>query len=229
MRITVKIRRRVWLRIFIGLVAIAAIIAVATVYFGGRTNPAAPNAVATPTSSPASEVPVAVDAAPTGCLGGPDRTAAMVLAAQQAAPYTTNGAIEVAAAFTRWIQRFPYPAAQESEAVGTALLARDSFTNDLTSYLDGSPDLSGGMVQGGTDYYMSTVPGIWKVESSSPDRVEVTVGSAFVVDGALSPTLKSSITVVTVWENGHWKIAEANGTRTTQDLYAAGSPFAGGC
>lgn len=229
MPITVRLRRRNWLRLLGGLIVVAAIIAVATVYFGGRANPEPPGAVATPTSSSTADTPLAIDAAPTGCLGGQDRTAEMVLAAQQSAPHTTNGAIEVSTSFMRWIQRFPFPTPEEAGAVDDSLLAANSFTADLISYLAGQPDLSGGIVENGTTYYMSTVPGVWKLETANSDRVEVTVGSAFVIDGALSPTLRSSITVISVWEDGKWKIADANGTLTTQDLYAAGRPFLGGC
>ena len=229
MRITVKIRRRVWLRFFIGLVTIAAIIAVATVYFGGRTNPAAPNAVATPTSSPASEIPVAVDAAPTGCLGGPDRTAAMVLAAQQTAPHTTNGAIEVAAAYVRWLNQYPYPSTADADAVSLAGLAQGAPTKDIRGFFATNPNLSGGLVPDSTSFYLSTVPGVWHLEKASEEEVVATIGAGLVIEGALSPTLKGSITVTLNWEDGQWKFDSSVGTRTTQDLYSIGTPFTGGC
>ncbi|KFF57896.1 hypothetical protein JF66_22810 [Cryobacterium sp. MLB-32] len=113
--------------------------------------------------------------------------------------------------------------------MGSNALARESFTNDLAAYIAAEPDLSGGIVAPGETYYMSTIPGVWLLESGSNDRVEVTIGTAFVINGALSPTLKSSITVVAVWEDGQWKVADANGTRTTEELYSVGRPFTGGC
>ena len=76
---------------------------------------------------------------------------------------------------------------------------------------------------------MSTVPGVWALESAATDRVEVTIGTGFVVDGALSTTLRSSITVTLDWQGGAWKIADAKGSRPTQNLYSIGTTFTGGC
>ncbi|MDJ0337945.1 hypothetical protein [Cryobacterium sp. PH31-O1] len=231
MHATAPPTRRTWPWIVGAAILIGALIIAGAVYFGIQAGTAIPTA--DPTTPTASSLPspstTPVDAEPNGCLGGETRDAAMILAAQQAAPHTTNGAVDFAASFVRWIQRFPYPAADDAAAVGDSAMARESFTNDLVSYLAAEPDLSGGIVPLGEGYYMSTVPGVWVIESASNDRVEVTIGTAFVVNGALSATLKSSITVVAVWEDGQWKIADANGTRTTEDLYSVGRPFAEGC
>lgn len=153
----------------------------------------------------------------------------MLVAAVDQAGHDSDGAVEVAASFVRWIQRFPYPSADEALDVGERVLAGDSFTDDLAQYLADEPDLSGGIVSAGRTYWMSTVPGVWHIESAAADRVEVTVGTGFVIDGALSPTLRSSITITLVWEEGGWKVAEADGTRTTEELYSIGERFEGGC
>lgn len=231
MHATAPPTRRTWPWIVGAAILIGALIIAGAVYFGSQTAPATPTAE--PTTPAASSTPAPsttpIDAEPTGCLGGETRDAAMVLAAQKAAPHTTNGAVDFAASFVRWIQRFPYPSADDTANVGVSAMAGDSVMSDLPGYLSGQPDLSGGVVGPGVSYYMSTIPGVWNVESATDDRVEVSVGTAFVIDGALSPTLNSAITVVTVWEDGNWKIFDADGNRSPESLYSVGRPFTEGC
>jgi hypothetical protein len=214
--------------VVLGLIAVAAIAAIiAAVVLATRdTTDPAPIPSSSRSASPSSGP---TDSLPTGCLGGEERDAAMLTQTVGAAEHTSNGAVEVAASFVRWIQRFPYPPDDEVLAVNDEVLAAQSFTDDLASYLSARPDLSGGIVAEGTRYWMSTVPGVWHLESSSSDEVVVTIGTAFVVDGALSPTLRSSITVTVRWEDDGWRVSNADGTRTTQDLYEIGRPFAEGC
>jgi hypothetical protein len=212
-----------WILLTVAIVIGLVIAAVA--YFGNHS--AAPTSE--PSSSTSASPSVVSDPAPTGCLGGEGRTASMVVSAQKAAPHTTNGAVEMAAAFTRWIQRYPYPTASDAERIEKGVLTKKSFTDDLPSYLAAQPDLSGGIVARGTTYYMSTIPGVWHLESAAADQVVASIGTGYVIDGALSTTLRSSITVTLAWQDGRWKVADANGTRTTQDLYAVGTPFTGGC
>ena len=215
--------RRIWPWILLALIVISAIIAALTVLVwnpGGSQPTTAPTATSSATPAP--------DTEPTGCLGGTARDAAMVLAAQAAAPHTSNGAVEFATAFVRWIQRYPYPSSDEAQQLQT-VLADDSFTDDLASYLAGEPDLSGGIVERGTEYYMNTVPGVWNLESVADDDVTVSIGSGYVIDGELSSTLRSSITITTHWSGSAWTIASADGTRTPAELYEIGTPFTEGC
>jgi hypothetical protein len=206
------------------------VIAAAVVVLVIALRPAPTNQVDTaPEPTPTPSTTVVTDQEPTGCLGGPERDAAMLLAAQAAAPHTTSGAVEVATAFTRWIQRYPLPTGDEAASVQQSVLTANSFTDDLPGYLDSSKNLSGGILPDGQTYYMSSVPGVWHTESAEPDSAVVTIGTAFVVDGELSPQLRSSITVNMTWADGVWKVADANGTRATQDLYAIGTTFTGGC
>lgn len=215
--------RRIWPWILLALIVISAIIAALTVLVwnpGGSQPTASPTATVSGSPAP--------DAEPTGCLGGTNRDAAMVLAAQAAAPHTSNGAVEFATAFVRWIQRFPYPSSEEAQQL-QSVLADDSFTDDLAAYLAGGPDLSGGIVEPGTDYYMNTVPGVWNLESVADDDITVSIGSGYVIGGELSSTLRSSITITTHWDGSAWTIADADGTRTPAELYEIGTPFTEGC
>jgi len=218
--------RRRWPWIVVAVVVVVAIVILLAMRFAsGGTVP-----VARPTDSHtrSSSTPV-TNAAPTGCLGGSNRDASMVLTAERLAPHTTNGAVEVATAFVRWLNQYPYPAASTYAAIEKDGLARTAPTQDLASFFASDPNLSGGLVPDSTTYYLSTVPGVFHVESASTDLVSASIGTGLVVQGALSPTIRGSITVTMLWERGSWKFVSSKGTRTTEDLYSIGTPFTAGC
>jgi len=178
--------------------------------------------------SGASPSPGATESATvTGCLGGESRDGAMVRDAQQTADHSESGAVEVAAAFVRWLNQYPYP--DDAQDVQDSALAADAPTRDLVAFFDTEPDLSGGLVAADEPYWLSTVSGVYVVEEAEPDRVTSSIGTALVRDGELSPTLKGSITVTVSWEDGRWAFVRSEGTRTTEDLFAVGTPFSGGC
>ena len=217
--------RRIWPWVLLAVIVISAIIAVLTTS-GIISTPkptASPPATAsaTPTEQP--------DAEPTGCLGGDTRDAAMVLAAQAAAPHTSNGAIEVATAFVRWLNQYPYPDASDISIVEAEGLASSAPTKDVAAFFAGRPNLSGGLVPDDATYYLSALPGVYNLESAAADEVVASIGTALVIDGVLSTTLKGSITVTMVWESGAWKFVSSEGTRSTEELYSIGRPFVGGC
>jgi hypothetical protein len=219
--------RRRWPWIAAIAIVIVGLI-VAFVAINLNQHPAHPEASNTPT--PTRTQPPA-EAAPSGCLGGPDRDAAMLLAAQKAAPHTTTGAIEVAAAMVRWSFRYPSPSTAEDNQISAAIIS-DSATaafRDLAGASQKNPNLSGGAVADGTPFYLSTAPGVWYLESHSKDAATVSIGAGYVVDGALSPQLRSSTTFSLVWERGAWRIKSGSITRTTEDLFQIGTPFTGGC
>lgn len=168
-------------------------------------------------------------AAVSGCIGGRERDAAMLVAAQKAAPHTENGAASFAAAFVRWLYQYPTPPASDVQAVTQRIYSADADPKKVIDFLAGSPNLSGGLVPDSQPFYVSTVPGVYYIESAEPNKVSVSVGGGLVTDGALSATLRESITVTAQWEHGAWHVVESKGTRTTQDLFAIGTAFSGGC
>jgi hypothetical protein len=218
--------RRRWPWMVVAIIIVVAIIVLLAVHFASSGTTPPPR----PSSSPSASLstPIA-DAAPTGCLGGSSRDASMVLSAEKLAPHTTNGAVDVAAAFVRWLNQYPYPAANTYSEIEKDGLAKSAPTRDLTTFFASNPNLSGGFVPDNTAYYASTVPGVYHVESATADTVSVSIGTGFVVSGALSPTLRGSITVTVHWERGSWKFVSSKGVRTTEDLYAIGTPFKAGC
>lgn len=216
-------RRRIWPWIAAVIAIVIVAIAVSnTLRQAGVTPTASP-------STPTATSTAVADGAPTGCLGGSGRDAAMVLAAQAQAQQTTSGAVEVSAAFVRWLNQFPYPSSVDIASIEKGSLSAQAPTKDLAGFFATNPNLSGGLVKDGQTYYLSTLPGVWHVESASEGEVKASIGTALVIDGALSPTLKGSITVDVRWEDGRWKFVSSQGTRTTQDLFSIGAPFAAGC
>jgi hypothetical protein len=218
--------RRRWPWIVVTAIVVLAIVVLIVVHFASGISPVTATPTSTPTKSSSSPI---ADSAPTGCLGGSQRDANMVLSAEKLAPHTTNGAVEVATAFVRWLNQYPYPASSTYAEIEKHALAAAAPTQDLASFFAGHPNLSGGLVPDSTTYYLSTVPGVFHVESQSADTVAVSIGTGLVVQDVLSPTLRGSITVTVHWERGTWKFVSSKGTRTTEDLYSIGTPFTAGC
>ena len=214
--------------IVLGLIAVVAIAAViiAVAVAARFTSDPAPVPSSSRSASQSSEPAYSL---PTGCLGGPGRDASMLIAAREDAPRSSNGAVEVAAAFVRWLNQYPYPSPDDALAVQEAALSSDAPAESLVDFFAKEPNLSGGLVPDSTPYYLSTVAGVYHLESMSDDRAEVTVGTSLVKDGAFSPTLKGSITVVLDWEEDGWKFVSSEGTRSTEELYSIGKPFTEGC
>jgi hypothetical protein len=218
-------RRWPWITAIV-IIVVAIIVALVTINLNQHL--ARPEASNTPTPT---RTQPAAEATPTGCLSGPDRDAAMLLATQKDAPHTTTGAIEVAAAMVRWSFRYPSPSIAEDNEISAAIISKSATPafRDLARASQSNPNLSGGAVADGTPFYLSTIPGVWYLESNSKNAVTVSIGAGYVVNGALSPQLRSSTTFSLVWENGAWRIKSGSITRTTEELFRVGTPFTGGC
>jgi hypothetical protein len=222
--------RTTWIWVLVGLVLVGAVAVFATLTLSNGKSNAEPTQNPGPTSVP---TPSATSgdprATPTGCLGGTGRDAAMVLEAEDLAPRSSTGAVEVAAAFVRWLNQYPYPTAEDSRLIQTHALAEDAPTQDIVGFFESGPNLSGGLVPDQTDYHLSTVAGVYHIESVSPEAAIISIGTSLVQNGALSPSLKGSITVELSWQDGGWKFVSSEGTRTTEDLFAIGQDFTDGC
>lgn len=170
-------------------------------------------------------------APPTGCLGGQDRNAAMVLAAQKAAGHNAYGAVEVATAFVRFLSQSPVPSAADISTVSSNVVSPSapSGYRDLAETYAKYPNASNGVVPDGTPFHLSTTNGIWAVSpDSTADRVTVDVQAGYVIDGALSATKTTATGVIMLWENGAWRVA--GGIKPdAQRLAAGGTHFTGGC
>jgi hypothetical protein len=206
---------------------------------GGGEPPGAPRSRAPATSvtrSPASTGSSGAgddeDAAPpTGCLGGQDRNADMVLAAQQAAGHSSYGAVEVATAFYRFIWQSPVPSSADVQAVENSIFSPSAPTSfsDLAGTYEQFPNLSQGDVADGTPFHLSTTNGLWMVDpNSTADRVTINIAAGYVVDGALSPTRSTAQGFVLQWEEGSWHVVEG-AQPDGETLANGGVRFTGGC
>lgn len=206
------------------VVVIIAAIGISNALTNGGNAPAA-TPTASKTSTPAS------DSAPTGCLGGSNRDNAMLLAAQKAAPHTANGAVDFAAAVVRWTLRHPTASVDDANAVAPKIIASDAADTfkDLGAAVAANPNPSGGAVADGTDFYVSTAPGVWYVDKQSADAVTVSVGAGYVIGGAVSPQLRTSTTYLLEWQAGAWRVKSGSLAHTTEELFKIGTPFSGGC
>jgi len=164
-----------------------------------------------------------------GCLGGSSRGADAVITAQSLAGHNEAGAIEVASALVRFIYQFPYPSESDAQEVSEAAMAKEADPRDLVKFFAEEPNLSGGVVTDDVPYGMSTLEGVYYVDESADDSVEVSIGTRYVVDGALSSTLRGSLTMRMVWEGDVWKLDGGSGKRSTDELFGLGQPFSGGC
>jgi hypothetical protein len=192
-----------------------------------------PSDVPTP-SSIAADTGVADDenaAPPTGCLGGLDRNADMVLTAQKEASHTPYGAVEVAAAFYRFVWQFPTPSLPDVKSVQDRVISANAPESyrDLTSLYAAHPNVSAGEVGDGHAFHLATTNGIWMIDpSSSNDRVTVSIAGGYVIDGALSATRSTGQGFSLQWEDGEWRII--GGVQPDGAVLANGGVhFAGGC
>lgn len=225
----------------IGAVILVAAIGGGIAYSVTRPDP---EPIAGPTSSTPTPTPTAPsgssgsgddedDVAPTGCLGGLDRTPTMVLAAQADATHTTYGAVEVATAFYRWSWQYPHPAAADADAVSAGIMsstANDSFRDLASSYVAlADTDMTSGQIPANTPFHLSTTNGLWMVsEGSTADKVEVNLAEGYVVNGELSPTKGAVISLTMLWEDGAWHL-ESGGTPDQTQLANGGTRYTGGC
>lgn len=225
MRAEARPPRRKWPWIVSGA-AVAALIVAGGLWYANRDNGLVPYPT-TPTAT--APMPTQVpDVDPTGCLGGEARDAAMVLEAQKLAPHTSNGAVEFATAFMRWGFQYPVPDAEDVDQVATKVIPADSPYDIRASY-ESNPNTSGALVPDGTPFYLSTVPGVWNLESYSGDEAVVTIGTGIVINGELHPTFRMAKTFTLAWDGTQWMFESTSLDRTTEELYSIGTGFTGGC
>lgn len=229
--------------IVIGAAVVVVAVGGGLVYANTRDD--TPTAISTPTGSPSTSVPTSIptggtsgsgdnedDVAPTGCLGGQDRNAAMVLTAQKTAKHSTYGAVEVATSFYRWLWQYPTPNASDSDTVSKSIMASTSpvgYRDLAGAYEKAGNKLAAGAVSAGTPFHVSTTNGIWRVtEQSTANQVYVTFAVGYVIDGALSPTKTTVSGFVMDWENGAWRIEKSIVPDQTV-LANGGTRYTGGC
>lgn len=219
---TSHLARNLWI-----LVSALVVIAVSiSAWYAFR--PAAPTVPHTTSASPIVAGPGTGLA--NGCLAGPGKSVEALVAAQKAAPHTTLGAVELAASFDRWATQFPWPSAKDAKAASSAFAATtvSPLVSDLPAYFSSRPTQPNPNNTGETAG-VSYATGRYFIDSATPSKAIVVLGSKVVKNGEVSATKARSVTFSLVWESGAWKVADMTYTMDVQELFDQGTPFAGGC
>lgn len=176
------------------------------------------------TAPPSPTVTTGADGEVDGCLGGPERTPAMVLAAQEQADVASDeDGVAFAAAIMRWlVQEPPIPATDDQLASITSPEADSS----VQEAVEGSA--SGDGAESAT--WASTSGGRWYIEATSTDELVVSLSLVPLTDGDVSADQRILVTVSLsrtedVWT---WSSFETQ-VRAAGEMEEIGTPFIGGC
>lgn len=209
------------------------IIAIVVAYVVGRS--ASPEAAAPPQATANGDSDAngssTGDSAPGGCLGGEAQGNKMLLDAQEDAPHTSFGAVDMAAAFMRWAYRRPYPTDRDIRVIGAEIVSPDASPGfrDIGSSYQNATDITRGVVPGETPFSLSLANGAWLVrQESTVDRVTVDLTANYVIDGVLSPTKTAAISATFVWQQGSWRLLSEQ-PPDVDALSAGGTQFVAGC
>lgn len=218
--------RRRWPWIVAAAVAVVAVVIAAVIFWPREDAPVEPPPTAEPSTSPSTEPSTDADPAPTGCLVS-GLAGSMVTDSQAAAPQTVNGAVEVAAALTRFTSQFPYPSSEDVALVDATVIASPDFT--LAEFYASEPDLTGDYAPPGTPLHYSTIGGSWYVESYDGETARVSIVSSIVVDGAVLPNVFAATGTVLEWTEAGWASVGGYQPDAPAELQTRTAPFNGGC
>lgn len=170
------------------------------------------------------------DPPPTGCLGGVGLDAAMFLQAQEEAPHSANGAVEVMTAMVRWMRQYPYPSEDDIETMQRQAVSSTSDV-DLTEAFSDNPQIAEDAVPAGEPVNIYTVGGAWYLDSYTEERAVVTIGYRWLTDSRVAGEYGASTTFVMVWEDGAWRVQSAQQPEYSPNeiVNEVGTPFTGGC
>jgi len=217
-----------WAWVLIVLLAVIALVATSVAVFAPRGRAAAsllrPAHVATSAPAPVStSAPAAGTTLADGCLGGVGDPDQAVLAAQQQAPLTANGAAAFTAALVRWTSTTPVPSLQA--AVARQVLSKDA-TPAARKLPSGAQNLHSGLVSS-----VSFASGEYYVEAS--DGRSATVSFLGTESGSLNGVSQGTASVSgalhLVAVGGTWHLRDVTLERPLENLKSIGLPYMGGC
>jgi hypothetical protein len=217
-----------WAWVLIVLLAVIALVATSVAVFAPRGRAVAallrPAHVATSAPAPVStSAPAVGTTLADGCLGGVGDPDQAVLAAQQQAPLTANGAAAFTAALARWAMTAPVPSLQAATA--RQVLSKDAAPA-ARKFPYGAQDLHSGLASS-----VSFTSGEYYVEASAGSTAAVSfLGTASAsVDGVSQGTASVAATLNLVAVGGTWHLRDVTFARTIDSLKQLGLPYMGGC
>lgn len=217
-----------WALALIVLLVVVTALAVAVATFAVRGKavldpPAA--SLPSPTHSEGAGSPITPpDAAADGCLGGATDLDAAVIAAQEQAPLTPQGAAEFTAALVRWAGALPPSRAQKS-------LGRRLLTTDSTRLAGQALNSAERTWPAGRTARLDFTQGRYYVEDFKGTEAAVTyfAGLLGTSNGQRLPDAEVAGTLHLRAVAGHWRLFDISFTRTIVDAKTLGSPYMGGC
>lgn len=222
-----RLPRWAWALIVLLVVVTALAVAVATFAVRGRAVLDPPAAsLPSPTRSEGAGTKTSPNQPATarGCLGGSSDLDAAVIAAQEQAALTPEGAAEFTAALTRWAGALPPSRTQKS--IATKLLAADA--TKLAGQALSSADRTW---PAGRTARLDFAEGRYYVEDFNGGEAAVTyyAGLLGTSNGQRLPAAEVAGTLHLQAVAGHWRLFDITFTRTIADAKTLGSPYVGGC
>ena len=182
------------------------------------------NPTGTPTT-PSQTDPADGDGQVDGCIGGPDRTPEMVLAAQEQADVASDeDGVAFAASLMRWLVQAPPEPATDSQLDSITAPTADSSVREAVE------DAGNDGANSDAARWVSITGGKWYIEATSADELVVSLSLLPVINGDLNPETRMLMTVSLSRAGGTWSWSgfEAQ-VREAAEMEEIGSPFAGGC
>ncbi len=176
----------------------------------------------TPPTSPTDTT--AADGQVDGCLGGPERTPEMVLAAQEQADVASDeDGVAFAASLMRWLVQEPPSSATVDQL---AMIAAPNADSSVQEAVEGSA--SGEGAESAT--WASTSGARWYIEAMSADELVVSLSLVPLTDGVAAADQRILVTV-SLWRGeGVWTWSSfETQVRTAGEMEEIGEPFIGGC
>ncbi|WP_147915196.1 hypothetical protein [Ruania zhangjianzhongii] len=176
------------------------------------------------TTPPSPTDTTAADGQVDGCLGGPDRTPEMVLAAQEQADVASDEeGVAFAASLMRWFWQEPW--AEPTDAQRTAIVAEHADSS-IPELFESAAD----SVDADTSRWVSTSGALWYVESSTADELVVSLALLPVIDGELATDSRIQATLTLTRSDGVWRWSAFEAQmRDYEDMESIGTAFTSGC
>ncbi len=187
------------------------------------TNAAAPSVSQEPSQSQAPAIIGAGSGTASACLGGPNTDITMLVAAQDEAPLTPQGAAAFAAASFRWANRWPAPTPEEFDVAEEKIFAADASESvrDLRGlYAEYEPDYSSEITDFATD-------GRYYVDHAEGDRAVVSILYRKITEPSDNETGRFAQTVTLRATAAGWQLVDVGATvlHTPQELWDIGTPY----
>jgi hypothetical protein len=192
-----------WAKGLIGLAVVAIVAAGISVYYTFNPTQADPQVQpSTPAPSPSRPAPSQPAEAGsgvgvvTGCFVGPQDNTQALLAAQEKAPHTTSGAVELAGQFMKWARQYPLPTLEGAKTVDERVVS-DAANDSVPRFAEKAKN---DRPQNAKPYATSFEQGYYLVLEQSADRVVVSIYGGALPEGTDTPMASVYGTLTMAWD-----------------------------